>query len=252
MKALFRYDWEKSGQKLLILFGISTAVIAILYVLYYLFIGYSDLGGNDLLSYYTAIKRNPFGGLPLNLLVIFSACLSGKLIDDDRHSGWYNLCMAMPLSRSKYVREKYLFGLIFMAAAIVFTCIVHTVIITIKYPFLKGNTLTVLFYPILYYLRFYMIYGILTAVITFLTFCKNFGVGLLVPMIILIVIPMIFVIIISITENRMITDVFYGILNYIDNLQNTARGVIFGNIASVLTYVLSYFLSLLVVKRADI
>ena len=107
MKALLRYDWYVYRKRLLLFFGIYGGVMGLIFAGFHYPI---DLAG-EWHWMYKAILLVLF--LPIDL---FIGLLPAKALSDSMKSGWLKLSAAMPYTKQQLCGEKYLFGLLVIAA----------------------------------------------------------------------------------------------------------------------------------------
>lgn len=243
MRALLKYDWHKSGLKITAACGF----IAVMVILFYFqslsfIIGFTGFDKAEIFYLFYGTYLLPIWGLP-----VITVCISGRMIDDDRRSGWYRLSISMPFTRRQYISEKYLFGLICMGVCIVYVMLIQTVYVIILNVF--DIRLLMLFF-----LRYLMVFAAVSSVITFLSVWKSFGAALLVAVMLLMVLPLVLTIFLAGYDEsgKFLTDTFINMIEEVSRLFYDPDGIVCGSITAVVMYALSYFLSLEVFERSDV
>lgn len=218
MKALWKYDWYRSGWQ------VVTAVVCILPLLL-LFYGVVEFVPVDFSWQSTFSAYYGSAILPTWLFPLFTCVMVGRLIDDDRRSGWDRLCQAMPLTVRQYIREKYLLGLYGMVGSGVMVLLCHGI-------YTAAQGVLDIGYLMLFFLRYLMVFLVMLAVVTVLTTAKNLWAAL--------------------TVSLLLPFVVYGVVTFIlpgtiwlfadscDWLFHTPLGILVGGAAAVVLYGLSY------------
>ena len=241
MKALWRYDWEKSGVKMVLVTGFLFLLVACIYGLsIYSHVSPSVLKGGGRhyevsMEFYDA-RMLPIWGLPLVL-----SWLSGRLMSDDKQSGWMKLCGAMPLTARQYVTEKYLIGLAFMGTSMVFVLLCQVVYVVWLGVFDA-------WYLTLFFLRYMMVFLMVSGIFTVLAYRKNFGVAVLCEVLLLVGMPILAILITWVTGSRVVY-IFFRIGDIIEWLYYQPTGIVCCSIGSAVIYVLSYILCLRIGNR---
>ena len=240
MKALWKYDWYKSGIKLVVLVGGLFLLVAVTY-------GMSIYGqgllpvvrvgqdSNSMRSFYD-VNILPIWGLPL-----LTTWITGKMLTDDEQCGWRRFSGAMPLTSWQYITEKYLFGLMFMGGSMVLVMLCQTVYVVWLGVF-DGWFLT------LFYLRYMMVFLMTSAVFTVLALCRSFGFALLCEVLVLIVAPVLEIVGVYLTRSPQAAHEFLRIRDAIEWLYQQPEGILCGSIAAVVLYGLSYVACLYIGK----
>ena len=243
MKALWRYDWEKSGVKMVLVTGFLFLLVACIYGLsIYSHVSPSVLKGGGRhyevsMEFYDA-RMLPIWGLPLVL-----SWLSGRLMSDDKQSGWMKLCGAMPLTARQYVTEKYLIGLAFMGTSMVFVLLCQVVYVVWLGVF-DGWFLT------LFFLRYMMVFLMVSGVFTVLAYWKGFGFAALCEVLLLVGVPLLAVLTAWVIGSRGGGEFLYRLADIIEWLYYQPTGIVCCSIGSVAVYVLSYILCLSIARRS--
>ncbi len=244
MKALWIQDWYRIGKKI-------TVLMAVLFVLMVCFYGsyrLSQMGWVQAAPHYTVefIHKNRilwyFYNDTLPIIWSFplvSVWLSGKLVSDDRRSGWGNLCRAMPLTARQYVTEKYLFGLAFMGVGLAAVLLCHTVYVVLAGVF-------DLWFLTLFALKYIMVLLSVSALLNVLTFRKSFLFAVLCGVLVFWLLP-----------GLLVTDWFgmnrgfeHAVTDIINWLFRQPKGIVLGSAAAVALHGLSYMLSLQIAARS--
>ena len=232
MKALWKYDWYKSGAKLSVLVGGLCLLVMVVYgVSIYVHVSPSMLKGersyDSVLSFYDA-RMLPIWSLPL-----VTTWITGKMLTDDKQCGWRRLCGALPLTVRQYITEKYLFGLVFMGGSMVLVMLCQTVYVVWLGVF-DGRLL------MLFFLRYMMVFLMTSAVFNVLALCRDFGFALLCELLVLIVLPVFWLLGSSIFNAKPLLYAAWHIGDAIMWLYYQPEGIVCGGILAVVLYGISY------------
>lgn len=235
MKALWKHDWYKSGVKLVLL----TGALCLLVLCFYGLSIYAHVGLTKGRSYSVRLSMDFYDArmLPIWLLPLITTWIAGKMITDDERCGWRKLCMAMPVTSRQYVTQKYLFGLVFMGASMVFVLLCQ-IMYVVWIGVFDWRYLT------LFFLRYMMVFLTVSAVFTVLALWKSFGFALLWEFLLLIVLPVVWLTAAGVFSLPRLTYAFFRIGDMIEWLYYRPIGIVCGGIGSVVVYVLSYILCL--------
>ena len=242
MKALWKYDWYKSGIKLAVLVGAMFLLVAITYGLsIYAYVSPLNLKGSPppfrvIVGFYDA-RMLPIWGLPL-----LTTWITGRMLTDDEQCGWRRLSGAMPLTAWQYITEKYLFGLAFMGGSIVLVMLCQTVYVVWLGVF-DGWLLT------LFFLRYVMVFLMTSAVFTVLSLCRSFSFAVLCEVLVLIVLPVIWLLGGAIFNARPLLYAIWHIGDAVAWLYYQPEGIVCGSITAVVLYGLSYVACLRIAKH---